>query len=93
MTDQKSKQAIDEAADKARKAKVDRANKKKAEAAAKKAAEMSETPLNAEELAFIERTAPKLKEGRAIMQPSPAEMLRYSELIKRKDVGKKTITD
>lgn len=82
----KSKKQIEEEADKARKAKVDARNKKRAEAAAKKEAEDANIPLNAEEKDFIARIAPKMNEGRAVNQPSPAEILRYSQLIKRKDV-------
>ena len=78
--------AIEEAAEKARKAHVDAENRKKA--LREKAAEevLANTPLTDEEKAFIAKTTPKLKEGRAIMQPSPAEILRYSKLVKRKNV-------
>ena len=82
----KSKQEIEEAADKARKAKVDAANKKKIVDAAKKEAQLADTPLNKEEKDFLARIEPKMNEGRAIMQPSSAEVLRYSQLIKRIDV-------
>lgn len=82
----KSKKELENIADKARKAGVDADNKKRAAAAAKKEAEDAGVPLNAEEKAFIARIAPKMNEGRMVMQPSPAEILRYSQLIKRRDV-------
>ena len=47
---------------------------------------LANTPLDAEELAFITRIAPLMNEGRKIAQPSAAEIQRYSRLIKRKDV-------
>ena len=80
------KKEIEDKAEKARKAKVDAQNKK-AEAKAKAEEDkLAKTPLNAEELAFIARIAPKMNEGRKIAQPSSAEILRYSKLVKRKDV-------
>lgn len=82
----KSKVEIEAAADKARKAKVDAANKKKIKEEAEKAAALAKTPLNEDEKAFIDRVKPLMNEGRAIMQPSAAEITRYSQLIKRKDV-------
>jgi len=82
----KSKVEIEAEADKARKAQVDATNKKKAKAAAEQEAKNANVPLNDEEKAFIARIAPKMNEGRMVMQPSPAEILRYSQLIKRKDV-------
>lgn len=82
----KSKVEIEAAADQARRAKVDAANKKRIKEEADKAAALAKTPLNEEEKAFIARIEPKMKEGRAVMQPSAAEITRYSQLIKRKDV-------
>lgn len=82
----KSKVEIEATADKARRAKVDRANKKKPRELADEAAALANKPLNGEEKAFIARIGPKMSEGRAIMQPSSAEILRYSQLILRKDV-------
>ena len=81
-----SKEEIEAKADKARRAKVDADNKKKAKEAAEKEAKLAKTPLNDEERAFLAKMAPKMNEGRAIMQPSPAQMLRYSQLVKRKGV-------
>ena len=43
-------------------------------------------PLTAEELAFVNRIAPRMNKGRAIDQPPSADILRYSRLIKRKNV-------
>ncbi|KKN73460.1 hypothetical protein LCGC14_0400350 [marine sediment metagenome] len=82
----KSKKQIEEEADQARRAKVDATNKKKAAKAAEGEAALAKVPLNAEEKAFIARIAPKMNEGRAVMQPSSADVLRYSRLMKRKDV-------
>ena len=79
----------DEKAEKAQKEKVDRMNKKKADDIAKAEAMLAKTPLNDEEKAFVAKMKPKLSEGRAIMQPTQAEMLRYSQLIKRIDVKAK----
>ena len=80
------KKEIEEKADKARKAKVDADNKKAADKAKTDEEKSAKTPLNAEELAFIARIAPKMNEGRKIAQPSAAQILRYAKLIKRKGV-------
>ena len=82
----KSKVEIEAAADKARRAKVDAANKKKIKEEADKVEARAKTPLNEEEKAFIARIGPMMKEGRAVRQPSSAEITRYSQLIPRKDV-------
>lgn len=82
----KGKKEIEDAADKARKAKVDATNKNKAEKEAKNEAALAKVPLSDEEMAFIARIKPMMSEGRAIMQPSPAEIQRYARLIKRKEV-------
>ena len=82
----KSKKEIEEAADKARRAEVDAANKKKASVEAAKEAALAQTPLTDEEKAFITKVEPRMTEGRKVMQPSPAEILRYAKLLKRKDV-------
>lgn len=82
----KSKVEIEAEADKARRAKVDAANKEKIKEEADKAAALAKTPLNEEEQAFIARIKPLMNEGRAVMQPSAAEITRYSQLITRKDV-------
>lgn len=81
---EKSKQEIEEIADKKRKAKIDAANKKKAEEAAKKEAELAKVPLSKEENAFIARIGPQMNDGRN--PPAPADILRYSGLLKRKGV-------
>jgi len=83
---EKSKKEAEDIADKARKARADAANKKRIKEAADKQAALAKTPLSDAEKSFIARIAPRMNEGRAIMQPSPAEMLRYSQLIGRKDV-------
>ena len=80
----KSKEQIEAEADKARKAKIDVVNKKKAEEVAKKEAELAKMPLNKEENAFIARIRPQMNDGRN--PPAPADILRYSRLIKRKGV-------
>lgn len=85
----KSKQQKEEEAEKARKAKVDAANRKKIKDAAVEEAALADTPLSKEENKFIVNVAAKMNEGRAIMQPSSAEILKYSKLVKRKDVGQK----
>lgn len=82
----KSKKQIEDEVDKARKAKVDADNKKTAAKAKADEDKLAKTPLNEEELAFIKEIKPKMNEGRKIAQPSPAEILRYSKLIKRKGV-------
>ncbi len=82
----KGKEELERLADEARKAEVDATNKKKVAEMAKAEAESADTPLNAEEQAFIARIAPRMNEGRKVLQPSPAEITRYSRLIKRKDV-------
>lgn len=82
----KSKQQIEEEADKARKAKVDATNKKRAEDAAEQEAKTACVLLNDEELAFIARIAPMMNKGRMVDQPSPAEILRYSQLKKREGI-------
>jgi len=73
-------------ADKVRKEQVDRANLKMAKEIERKQASLANIPLNDEERAFIARIALGMKKTRAIEQPSPAEITRYSQLIKRKDV-------
>lgn len=80
------KKEIEDKADKARKAKVDADNKKRAAIAKAAEEKLAKTPLNAEELAFMARIGPKMNEGRRIAQPSSAEILRYSKLVKRKGV-------
>jgi hypothetical protein len=80
------KKDIEEKADKARKAKVDAKNKSDADKAKADEDKLANTPLTQEEKDFIAEIGPKMNEGRKIMQPSPAEILRYSKLIKRKDV-------
>ncbi len=77
---------IEEDAERKRKAGVNAVNKKKAQTEAAKESELANTPLTKLEREYIARIAPRLKEGRNSAQPSPAEILRYSKLIKRKDV-------
>lgn len=86
MVEPKGKTAAEAAADRARKKAVDTRNEKEIKTQEKAETELADTPLNAKELAFITRIKPMLNYGRAIDQPSPAEILRYSQLIKRKDV-------
>lgn len=80
------KKEAEDKADKARKAKVDKANTEAAAKAKSEQDKLASTPLTTEERAFITRIAPLMNEGRKIMQPSAADILRYSKLIKRKDV-------
>jgi len=82
----KSKKQIEEKAESLRKEAVDRANIKKAEE--QKAIDEAEAnkPLTDEELAFIARIEPMMRRGRQIEQPIPAEVFRYSRLVKRKNV-------
>ncbi len=82
----KSKKQLEEEADKARKAAVDAANKKKVEDATEKESKLANIPLSDEERAFIADIRPKMNKGRKVEQPSPAEILRYSRLIKREQV-------
>lgn len=82
----KSKEEKEKEEDAARKAKIDAINKEKAKKAAEKEAKLANTPLSKAEKEFIIEIKAKMNEGRAVMQPSPAEILRYSQLLKRKDV-------
>lgn len=82
----KSKKEIEEAADRARRAGVDEQNRKMAAQAKAKEAKLVNVPLTEEERAFIAEIAPRMNEGRQIMQPSSADILRYSRLKKREDV-------
>ena len=82
----KSKKQVEEEAEKSRKAAVDKVNRDKAEEAKKKEEAEALVPLTAEELAFVNRIAPRMNKGRAIDQPPSADILRYSRLIKRKNV-------
>ena len=82
----KSKVEIEAAADKARKAKVDRENRNRAKLAEEEKARLANTPLNDEEKAFIAKIAPMMNKGRAVDQPSAAQIGRYGRLLQRKDV-------
>ena len=88
MAKGKGKKQIEDEADKARKAKVDADNRKKAAKMVRDETALAKKPLTAEESAFLKEMAPKMNEGTAAMQPSSAEMLRYSQLIGRKGVKK-----
>lgn len=81
-----SKEELEKKADIARKAKVDADNKKRAAEAAEAEAKLANTPLNDEERAFIARIRPMMNKGRPVEQPSPAEITRYSRLIKREKI-------
>ena len=81
-----SKEELEKKADIARKAKVDADNKKRAEDEAAAEAALANTPLTDEEKAFIARIRPKMNLGRPVDQPSPAEIQRYSRLLKREKV-------
>lgn len=82
----KSKKQIEDEADKARRVGVDAENKKRIKDAAQEEEALANKPLTAEEKSFIAEIAPKMNEGRKVMRPSSAEILRYSKLIKRKDI-------
>lgn len=85
MAKAKSQIEIEAAADKARKAKVDKENIKRARLAEKEKERLANTPLNSEEKAFIAEMAPKMKMGRAVDQPTAAQIGRYGRLLQRKD--------
>ncbi len=85
-TPQLSKEELEKKADIARKKKVDADNRKRAEDAARAEAKLANTPLDAEEKAFIARIRPKMNKGRPVDQPSPADITRYSRLIKREKI-------
>lgn len=82
----KSKEQLEKEADIARKMAVDEENKAAAAKAKKEEDALANTPLNDEEKAFIAEVAPKMNEGRKLAMPSSADILRYSKLLKRKDV-------
>lgn len=82
----KGKKQIEDEADKARKKAVDEANKLAAKERAAEEAKLAQAPLNDEEKAFVAKVRPKMNEGRKGAQPSPADILRYSQLIKREGV-------
>lgn len=86
MAKGKSKKQIEDEADVARRADVDAENKKRIKDEAREEAALAKTPLTAEEKSFIAEIAPKMNEGRKVMRPSSAEILRYSKLIKRQGV-------
>lgn len=83
---EKSKEQLEHEADVARRVAVDAKNNKDATEKALEEDRLANIPLNDEEKAFIAEIEPKMNEGRKIMRPSPADILRYSQLIKRKDV-------
>ncbi len=81
-----SKEELEKKADIARKKQVDADNKKRADDAAKAEAELANTPLNAEQIAFIARIRPMMNKGRPVDQPNSADITRYSKLLKREKV-------
>ena len=82
----KSKEELEKEADIARKAAVDAANKASLQAVEDKATELANTPLSAEERAFIARVRPMMNQGRRDLQPSPADITIYSRLLPREHV-------
>jgi len=82
----KSKVEIEAAADKARRAKVDKENQRRAKLAEDEKEKLANTPLNQAEKAFIVEMAPKMSMGRAVDQPTAAQIGRYGRLLLRKDV-------
>ena len=75
---------LERKAGEARKANVDAKNKADAEKTAKQQADLADTPLTEAEVAFIARIRPRMNKG--THQPPPADILKYSQLIKREKV-------
>ena len=80
----KNKEQLEREADESRKKAVDAKNKRDAKNAAEKEAELAETPLTKKEIAFIARVRPLMNKGHS--GPSPADIVKYSQLIKREKV-------
>ena len=81
-----TKEELEHKAEESRKAAVDEGNAKIALQRKEKQDALANTPLTDNERAFIAETKPKLKYGRRDLMPSPADMLRYSQLIQREKV-------
>jgi hypothetical protein len=77
---------IEAKADKARKAKVDADNQKAAAELKKKQAALTKAPLTDDEKAFMSTIASKMNKGRAIDQPSAADIRRYAMLKERVEI-------
>ena len=82
----KGVQQLQNEGDKTRRKGVDALNKKIAENQKKAAGDLVDTPLTAEEQAFVVAIAAKMNCGRPVNAPSAAEVLRYSRLVGRVDV-------
>ncbi|HDZ38204.1 MAG TPA: hypothetical protein ENH62_07960 [Marinobacter sp.] len=80
----KNKEELEREADEKRKDAVDATNAKAAKDAADAEANLAATPLTGDEHAFIARIRPLMNKGMG--GPSPAEITRYSYLIKREKV-------
>lgn len=75
---------LEKKVDENRKASVDATNAKDAKKADEKQASLADTPLTQGEVDFIARIRPRMNKGNH--QPPPADILRYSQLIKREKV-------
>jgi len=82
----KSQVEKEAAADNTRKAKVDKENIRREKLAEEEKARLANTPLNSEEKKFIAEMAPRMNKGRAVDQPTAAQIGRYARLLLRKDV-------
>lgn len=77
-------------AERARKKAVDAKNKKAEAENQADIDKLANTPLTDEERAFCLEIEPKMNKGRRDERPCSADILRYSKLIKRKDVKPET---
>jgi len=82
----KGVQQLQDEGDKARRKGVDALNVKNEKKQKSEAAKLAKTPLTDKEQAFIAMIEPKMNCGRAVDKPSAAQILRYSKLVKRKDL-------
>ena len=82
----KGLEKAEKAADIARKAEVHKANVRREKLLADEEKRLANTPLTAEERAFIAEMMPRMNEGRSIMKPTPAEIGRLARLRKRENV-------
>ena len=83
---QKSKKQIEEEAEKARKEEVDGSNEKLLADRAAREASLAKVPLTDEEQQFVNEMKTRMNCARDIDKPSAAEILRYSQLLKREKV-------
>ena len=80
----KNKEQAEREADEKRKRAIDAKNARDAQQAAENEAELANVPLTNAEKQFIARIRPLMNKGMG--GPSPAEITRYSYLIKREKV-------